>query len=480
MKRQVAEQRLAEVQQIATEKGGVCLSAEYINNRTPLKFRCKDGHEWSATPNTIVSQGSWCLLCSHKKHGESQRASTLKKLQRVVEEKGGQLLSPYTLSNEKHRFRCKEGHEWDTLPSSVQRGHWCPYCKGCNGRNPEFELETIKRIAAAKGGQCLSEQYVHINHPLRFRCTDGHEWETTPGNVKSGTWCPQCFNVTEALVRQFFEAVFEVEFPNTAPAWLQSPNRGRCVLDGYNEQLRMAFEYHGLQHFQHVDYFHKYVKPGSKTLLEQQERDAYVRLACEANDVLLIEVLPLPNRFTQAEFIAHVRRAIEAKRGSDIPESAIVRYSQLPARASKLQQIKAIAESQGGACLSTKYVSSISKMMFRCAKGHEFEAIPKTVQKGHWCQQCGFETTASKRRLSIEYFKSLAMQRGGECLSIEYANTSTQLKFRCRIGHEWETAAANARAGKWCPQCAAVERGKALRAKNIAALEASGQLAFPC
>ncbi len=49
-------------------------------------------------------------------------------------------------------------------------------------------LETFQEIARSKGGACLSDAYVNILAPLRWRCARGHEWEARPANIRSGNW----------------------------------------------------------------------------------------------------------------------------------------------------------------------------------------------------------------------------------------------------------------------------------------------------
>ena len=56
---------LKEIQDIAKARGGTCLSNKYINNKTKLKFRCAEGHEWWARPKSI-KEGTWCPECYHK------------------------------------------------------------------------------------------------------------------------------------------------------------------------------------------------------------------------------------------------------------------------------------------------------------------------------------------------------------------------------------------------------------------------------
>ncbi len=54
------------MQKIAESRGGKCFSKKYINNRTKLKWKCKEGHIWEATPSNI-KRGQWCRVCSMKK-----------------------------------------------------------------------------------------------------------------------------------------------------------------------------------------------------------------------------------------------------------------------------------------------------------------------------------------------------------------------------------------------------------------------------
>jgi len=57
-------------------------------------------------------------------------------------------------------------------------------------------------------------------------------------------------------------------------------------LDGYNDELKLAFERHGEQHYEWPNYFHKIVKKYISQLSNDQEKGEL----CETHGVTLIEV----------------------------------------------------------------------------------------------------------------------------------------------------------------------------------------------
>lgn len=58
------------LQNIALERGGICLSNEYINSSTQYDWKCLKNHVWSAVYESI-QQGSWCPRC-RSSHGEKK------------------------------------------------------------------------------------------------------------------------------------------------------------------------------------------------------------------------------------------------------------------------------------------------------------------------------------------------------------------------------------------------------------------------
>ncbi|MDO9537231.1 MAG: zinc-ribbon domain-containing protein, partial [Thermoplasmata archaeon] len=120
-----------------------------------------------------------------------------------------------------------------------------------------------------------------------------------------------------------------------------------------------------------------------------------------------------------------------------------------------LTEMQAIAKSRGGECLSKTYVNSNTKLRWRCNDGHEWGAAPGNVKHANWCPFC-----AGIVRLTIGDMKKLAKDRGGKCLSTEYVNALTKLRWRCKNGHEWEARPNNIKYGRWCPICGNAKKGR--------------------
>ncbi len=64
-------------------------------------------------------------------------------------------------------------------------------------------------------------------------------------------------------------------------------------------------------------------------------------------------------------------------------------YEERPDDDYSVGEMREAAKFRGGACLSDAFVDMRSKLRWKCAFGHEFEATPTLVLKaGHWCPVC--------------------------------------------------------------------------------------------
>lgn len=186
---------LKAMQRFARRRGGKCLSTLYINNRQPLLWECKRRHRWRATPANVKGGkrkcGTWCLECYNLRRKFGIRDS-IDRMEKLAQQLGGHCLSSeYINSKSKLLWQCEKGHRWRAVPVSVRRGSWCPVC----ARNQKLTLEEFNSLAAQRRGKCLSERYRNKDTPLRWECVLGHRWQASPGRIKRGSWCAKCVNL---------------------------------------------------------------------------------------------------------------------------------------------------------------------------------------------------------------------------------------------------------------------------------------------
>ena len=122
---------------------------------------------------------------------------------------------------------------------------------------------------------------------------------------------------------------------------------------------------------------------------------------------------------------------------------------------SDIEEMQRIAESRGGKCLSDTYVSGSTKLLWECAKGHQWQSVPNNIKRGSWCLQC-----AGKSRKTINDMQKIAKQRGGRCLSDTYVNINTRLLWECSEGHQWKAMPHHVNRGSWCPYCSRLSKRK--------------------
>jgi hypothetical protein len=178
---------LLPIQQRARERGGECLSTVYNGRTAKYRFRCAQGHEWEAAGIEIMRK-AWCQQCVFER---ARRPDGLAALHRAAESRGGTCLaSRYQRIQTRYPFRCGREHEWMAWGSEILKGGWCPTCRTEDRRRQG--IESMRVIAAERGGQCVSNTYVDNNTKLEWECARGHRWWARPRQITMGNWCAQC------------------------------------------------------------------------------------------------------------------------------------------------------------------------------------------------------------------------------------------------------------------------------------------------
>ena len=106
------------------------------------------------------------------------------------------------------------------------------------------------------------------------------------------------------------------------------------------------------------------------------------------------------------------------------------------------------AKNLKGECLEICYLNSSTKMKWRCDQRHIFDATWNQIQQGKWCSYCYGSLT-----YDIEELKRFAQTKGGECLSSSYKAGYDEYRWKCHKGHTWKATWNNIRNGTWCDEC---------------------------
>lgn len=453
-----AEARLKECHSLAANRGGQFLSNQYLGAVAKYKWRCGRNHEWEAVLDS-VKRGVWCPFCARNRLWSPDRPEAearLDECRKIAASNGGECLSDvYTNDSTKMRWRCAEGHEWEAVPGHIRRSSvWCPRCAfDRTADSLRGSIKECQEIAVSRGGVCLSEIYQNNNSKLRWRCSDGHEWDAVLGSIKSGTWCPYCsFGLNEELTRGILERITNETWPKAKPIWLKNSDGNQMELDGFCQRLQIAFEYHGGQHYDFVQAFH-----GTFDKFERRKADDELkRTLCKKHGIGLLEIPYTVNSDDLIDFLAD---ALGTTLDLEITVPIGLTLDGLGYDRGELVKLREIALAKGGACLSTTYRGSSGSHRWRCAEGHEWEAKEGPIAKGIcWCPFC------SKRRLwspgkteaeaRLDECRNMAVSKGGECMSGAYTNENAKMRWRCAEGHEWEAVPGPIRRnGVWCPKC---------------------------
>ena len=509
---------------MAAARGGRCLSKHYVNGNTHLAWECARGHTWRAKPAN-VHMGTWCPVCV----GQRQDISDLQSLARA---RGGKCLSDvYRGQARKHRWQCREGHEWEATPNSVKSsGTWCPHChihygeELCRlyfealfktafprsypaflkiGRRRFLQLDGYSEKLSVAFEHQGEQHYRRIKHFHRTESDfkrqvkrDGDKRELCKRHSITLIDIPHVPKMTplSQLMQTIKTKCVNAGFPVPADAdrLEVDPNRaynisvlailrsiaqahgGECLSQWYlGDRVKLRWrcaESHeweampnGIKNGTWCPYCYGNLPAPIEEIRRRIHGTGHHLVEGKQEEKKWVIVLKCPKGHTWRTTAKAVKKAFVCP--TCVAEARPT-----------IDDMRRLASERGGACLSARYVNSITKLRWRCHRGHEWKAPYASIQRGKWCQKCGIidgaakrrGTGAAKRRDTIENMKVLARLRGGECLSDEYPDSSSPLLWRCQEGHEWWALASSVRdtpkrRGSWCGRCAYIAAGRSQR-----------------
>jgi hypothetical protein len=402
---------------LAEKRNFIFLSDTYTNSKVKYKWKCPEMHTWEASYDNIRN-GKGCPECLKVPYTDCILKAKLK---------GGICLTPeedYKGVNTKMKWKCKNDHTFSTKFSNIRhKDSWCSKCL-------QVPYSDCVAYAATKKGKCLTlkEDYRGTVYKIKWQCEYLHVWSASFAGIKTGrSWCPKCSaNVSERTCKKIFEFIFKVDFEKIRPDWILNPVSGSNLeLDGYNGQLKLAFEYNGAQHYKRVPYWHKTVKDFEDGLY----RDKIKKESCIKNDVNLVTIPYTVKYLDLYTFI--YEKCIELDYNiNGLPKK--INYSILNLKSSDCEMIEKIRnhlkENFNCVLTSKTYLGCTKYLKCICELGHESRFTWDGLQRlKSVCKICAVETKRQETQTKITNF----------CLNVNvklisgYKHNKAKMTFKC-------------------------------------------------
>ena len=316
-----------------------------------------------------------------------------------------------------------------------------------------------------RANTCLETEYLGEDIKHRFRCAENHEWTAKTYSLLNDHWCPTC-------AREKFR------LPISAIQDYATAHGFRCLSTSYdNRKSRLEWECPN-GHRWSATYPYMRQRPGCHKC-RVEERQQHVLEKCHQIARLHGgQCLSTNYRGCNAKMQWRCAEGHEwassyqrIHSGAWCPVCARVKGPQLALTV--LSEMRDLAKTLGGWCLSHRYRRKKIPLLWECKYGHRFEMARYKVQTGHWCPVCEAEAAAWKAhkiqarevprnagRLATAQF--YAQYHGGACLSTQWRGTRHHMSWECEFGHRWVSQFRNIQEGIWCPVCGEEKRATTL------------------
>lgn len=164
---------------------------KFSNRR--VQWKCKEGHTWKVKVNSRSTFKTGCPTCSGQ-----QILSGFNDLQTInpmlaSEAFGWDPAKEAQWSHKLMCWKCPLDHIYKARIADRSSGDGCPFCTGKNVLEGFNDLLTKRpEIASQAYGWNPKSVTEFSNKRKKWRCNEGHTWETTVNHRSSGRGCPTC------------------------------------------------------------------------------------------------------------------------------------------------------------------------------------------------------------------------------------------------------------------------------------------------
>ncbi len=359
----------------------ITVLTQYVNSSTPLACRCDVClHEWTPRLANLIHQNQGCPKCA----GRVPKARA--DYEKIAMAHEGEILVMGLKAEDASTWLCKDGHQFSRSYENIRATD--TFCTTCSGRLPK-QLSDYEALAAKFGGK-VERMAQSVTHAAFWKCGRGHEFKRAYAKIaECDRFCPVCSSrLGERLCRTIAEQLFGVPFPKVKLRGIRGPRGGYLELDAFNENLLLAIEHHGGQHFHAIS-----IWGGEPQFQRQKEHDRLRREYCRQNGITLIEVRELGS-VTSIEDLKTaikekcIRHGVPLPRNYDCAELHLAAVSLKPEEEKLFDRLKAEASQKSWILLDQTYLGSQTPHHFQCEEGHKFSLRPYQAKNIKGCPGC--------------------------------------------------------------------------------------------
>ena len=436
-------------------------------------WKCSKGHEWQARIDHR-NNGVSCPYCSgrYAVKGENDLATINPVLaSEWNHEKNGNLKpEDFTASSgKKVWWKCDKGHEWQAAIHSRSTGCGCPYCSGRYAIKGENDLATVnpnlvKDWNYDKNGNLKPEDFTaNSGQKVWWKCSKGHEWQTTICNRSNGRGCPIC---TSERSTSFPEYALEYYLKKYGIDVIHTHKDNGYELDIYIPSKKIAIEYDGY-------FYHK-----NKT-----KHDLEKNLKCKSDGIKLYRIREGLQSLNDSsiDFIVNKNYINLAKVIQEILSEIIGGNIDIDLKrdAIEIENLREYTEKENSLLYTNPYLAkewnyekngnlkpehilanSSKKVWWKCKKGHEWQTtIANRNSLGRNCPYCSNQKILKGSNDLVTVNPKLASEwnyeKNGDLIPEDFfASSNQKVWWKCSKGHEWQATINNRNNGRGCPYCA--------------------------
>ena len=234
---------------------------EYIGTHAMSTIICKKHGDFQQSP-IMHKKGQGCPKCIGRNKTDAER---ILELINIHGETYDYSKFRYNGNHNKSIFVCRIHGEFEQIYSNHKRGHGCELCTGQIKSTDEY-IGIFKKIHSNRFNYSKFE-YEKSYKRCTIICPDHGDFLITPNGHQQGHGCPRCVDSLGEIVIATFLSERGVVFiqEHKFPTCLY---KRKLLFDFFIPEKNLIIEYHGIQHFQPIDYF-----GGIESLTKTQKRD---------------------------------------------------------------------------------------------------------------------------------------------------------------------------------------------------------------